>query len=72
MNKGVTKLMFCKIGIHRPLRNHYCNFIDKISGKTVFEAECPCGKKWMTDSPGGWGYKIEKSHNQTLDFKGET
>jgi hypothetical protein len=43
--------MLCKIGIHRPLIGHSHNFIDKVSGKTVYDVKCPCGKRWMTDSP---------------------
>ena len=51
----------CKLGWHRPLVNHHHNFIDKVSGKTVYDAECPCGKKWMVDSPFGFGgFKVEK------------
>jgi hypothetical protein len=32
------------------MKNHHHNFIDKCSGKTVYNAECECGKKWMVDS----------------------
>ena len=35
-------------------------FVDIVSGKTVFEAVCPCGKHWMTDSVFGFpGFKVE-------------
>jgi len=37
--------LLCKIGIHRPLKNHHHNFIDRVSGKTVYDAICPCGKR---------------------------
>ncbi len=51
----------CKIGIHRPLHGFHGLFQDVVSHKTVFEATCPCGKKWMTDSLFRWaGYKIEE------------
>lgn len=43
-------LFFCKIGLHLPLKGHTYNFTDKISGKHVYDTQCPCGKKWMTDS----------------------
>jgi hypothetical protein len=55
------KLKLCKYGIHRPLNGHRHNFVDSVSGKTVFTAVCPCGKKWMTDSLFKWfGFKVEK------------
>jgi hypothetical protein len=54
--------MLCKLGWHRPLKNHKYNFTDKVSGKTVFNAVCPCGKKWMTDSPFGFfGCKVDRA-----------
>ncbi len=54
--------LLCRFNIHRPLFNHHHNFIDSVSGETVFNAECSCGKKWMVDSPFGFfGDKVE--HN---------
>lgn len=50
----------CKLGIHRPLRKHSFNFIEKVTDLSIYDAECPCGKKWMTNSPLGWGFKVEK------------
>ena len=51
--------ILCKTGLHRPLKNYHHYFIDSVSGKTVFIAECLCGIKWLTDSPFGWfGYRI--------------
>ena len=56
----------CSIGIHRPLQEHHHNFIDSVSGDTVYDAVCPCGKKWMTDSRNGYlGFKAEKSCTAT-------
>ena len=53
--------LLCAIGIHRPLKGHTHNFIDKVSGQTVYNAECPCGKKWMVDSPFSFGgFKVER------------
>jgi len=46
--------ILCRLGIHRPLKDHRHNFIDVVSGKTVYNAECPCGLTWMVDSPFGW------------------
>ena len=59
--------MLCKIGVHRPLRNYSYNFTDQVSGLPVYDAECPCGKKWMTDGHMWWGFKVEKqSHNKRI------
>jgi hypothetical protein len=47
--------------LHRPLRGHRHNFIDSVSGETVYDAKCSCGKEYMVDSPFGWfGTKVEK------------
>lgn len=55
-------IALCKFGIHRPLRGHSHNFIDRVSGKTVFNVKCPCGKEYMVDSLFGWfGTKVEKN-----------
>lgn len=43
------KKFFCKIRLHW-MQNHTSNFTDKVSGKTVFNATCACGKKWMVDT----------------------
>lgn len=52
----------CRIGIHRPLIGHSCQFIDQISHKEVFKAKCPCGKIWLVDSLFGFfGDKVEVS-----------
>jgi len=53
--------LLCSIGLHRPLKGHHHNFIDKVSGNTVYNATCPCGKKWMTDSASKFfGFKVER------------
>lgn len=44
------KKFFCHIGIHW-MENHHYNFIDRVDGKIVYNAECACGGKWMVDSP---------------------
>ena len=57
----IAKLL-CKLGLHRPLFGHRSNFIDQVTGKTVFNAACSCSKHWMTDSPLGWlGNKVERT-----------
>jgi len=49
----------CILGIHRPLSGHRLSFIDSVSGQTVYVAKCPCGKKWMVDSPFSMlGFKV--------------
>jgi len=54
--------LLCSFGWHRPLKNHKHNFIDRVSGNTVFNAECSCGKKWMVDSCFGFfGDKVERT-----------
>ena len=56
--------LLCRIGIHW-MSGHTSNFIDIVSGKIVFNATCPCGKKWMVDSlfplP---TFKIERSESK--------
>ena len=49
----MTKI-FCRIGLHRPLKISHCQFIDTVTHKEVFEAYCPCGKRWLTDNIFGW------------------
>lgn len=57
--------ILCRIGLHRPLRRHRHNFIDRVSGQTVYDAKCSCGKEFMVDSPFGWfGFKVEKGNAQ--------
>lgn len=61
--------LLCSIGLHRPLKNHRHNFIDKVSGSTVFNAECNCGKKWMVDSCFGFfGDKVENPETDVWSF----
>ena len=63
------KKLLCLIGIHRPLKVMDAHFQDQVSGKMVFNAECSCGKKFMTDDINGWfGFKVEK--NKHGYFKG--
>jgi len=49
-----TRHLLCIAGIHRPLKIKDCAFIDQVTHKEVFNAICPCGKKWLTDSVFGW------------------
>lgn len=52
--------ILCRVGIHRPLFGHAHRFVDCVSGKDVYKAECPCGKKFLVDSVFGWfGDKME-------------
>jgi hypothetical protein len=53
--------LLCKIGLHWPLKIKSCSFIDKVSGKEVFNAECSCGKQWLTDGIFGlFGFRVKK------------
>ena len=55
------KTILCKLNIHRPLKGHVYNFTDKVSGKIVYDAICPCKKVFMVDSIYGWlGFKVKK------------
>ncbi|MEA2098161.1 MAG: hypothetical protein U9P70_03755, partial [Patescibacteria group bacterium] len=45
----MIKMLLCKIGIHL-MENHTVKFADNVSGETLFNATCACGKKWMTYS----------------------
>lgn len=63
MRKVKHNNLLCKLNMHQPLTKHDSNFVDVVSGKTVFNAECPCGIKWLTDSSSKWfGFKIKKEH----------
>jgi len=67
MKIEMSKIL-CKIGLHRPLKDHQYNFTDIVSGKEVFIARCPCKKVWMVDSLFGFeGFKVEK---KTVDESG--
>lgn len=46
----LVKKFFCDIGWHW-MENHLGNFTDKVSGKTVYNAECAiCKKEYMVDT----------------------
>ena len=51
----------CGLGIHLPLKNHRTDFVDSVSGKMVYTANCPCGKQWMVDHQSKFSFfKVEK------------
>jgi hypothetical protein len=53
--------ILCKLGWHRPLYNHRFNFVETYSGKTVYNAECRCGIRFMVDSLSGFGgFKVKR------------
>ena len=53
--------LLCRLGWHRPLYDHRGCFVDKVSGKKVYRAECSCGIGWLVDSLCGWlGYKVRR------------
>lgn len=41
--------LLCRIGIHW-MGEHASLFVDIVSGETVFNAICPCGKEWIVDT----------------------
>ena len=46
--------ILCRMEVHRPLKGHTLQFIDRVSGKSVYKAMCSCGKEWLVDSPFGF------------------
>lgn len=42
--------LLCRLGLHWPISTDWCLFVDKVSGKEVFEGGCPCGVRWMKDT----------------------
>lgn len=46
---STMKKIMCQIGLH-VMENHHHNFVDRVSGKMVYNADCACGKSWMVDS----------------------
>jgi hypothetical protein len=60
MSKKKNSLL-CSLGWHRPLSGHELAFTDCVSGNTVYDAKCGCGRKWMVDSTSGYlGFKVER------------
>ena len=52
--------LFCKLGLHWRMKVLDCMFIDVVSWRSVYEAVCPCGRKWMVDSRHGFPlFKVE-------------
>jgi hypothetical protein len=49
-------LLFCKIGLHWKMKIVESLFTSVNSGRTVFDAVCPCGKHWMTDEIHGYPF----------------
>ena len=50
INWNLFQKVFCKIGLHWPMRNHTIAFLDIVNSKQIYYAECPCGEKWMVDT----------------------
>lgn len=55
----------CKWGIHRPLKITEFAFKDVVSGEPVHYAKCPCGKKWMVNKEGWFGFKCEVKNDNS-------
>jgi len=57
--------LLCKLGLHWKMKILHSLFIDRVSGETVFEAECPCGRHWMIDDVFGFPFfKVELKGKQ--------
>jgi len=60
----MTTPLLCRIGLHWRMRIVQSLFVDIVSGKTVFEAVCPCEKHWMMDSIMGFPFfKVPYRHD---------
>lgn len=58
------KRFFCLIGWHW-MKNHRRSFTDCVSGKTVYRAECECGRKWQVDSKHSLGgFRVEREEKK--------
>lgn len=58
------KLLFCNWGLHWRMKLGERLFTDIVSGKSVFDATCPCGKHWMVDSTHGFPtFKVERNNH---------
>lgn len=40
----------CKIGLHWPRKKVYHSFVDRVTGESVFNGQCSCGKTWLYTS----------------------
>ena len=61
------KTLLCKLGIHRPLIKNEYLFTDKVSGRFVFNTNCPCGREYMTDGGKWFGFKVLNWKEKTID-----
>jgi len=58
------KLLLCKLGLHWKMKIVESLFTDIVSGHTVFDAVCPCGKHWMVDEIHGFPFfKVEMTRS---------
>jgi hypothetical protein len=71
MDLIIMKKFFCSIGLHW-MKNHHFNFTDKVDGKTVYNADCECGKKWMVDSLSPITlFKVPRDHDDIMDIEAD-
>jgi hypothetical protein len=55
------KLLFCNLGLHWRMKLGEHLFTDIVSGRAVYSATCPCGRKWMVDTAHGFpSFKVER------------
>jgi len=53
--------LLCRLGLHWRMRIVDSMFIDIVSGKMVYEAICPCKRRWMVDVTHGFPtFKVER------------
>ena len=61
----MTKPMLCRIGIHRPLKAFAYEFWDKVANKEIYQAWCPCGRRYLTDGGAWFGYRMLADREKT-------
>lgn len=50
----------CRVGLHWFMKGHEPDFTDTVSGKIVYMAQCPCGRRWLVDTTGPFPlFKVE-------------
>ncbi len=49
LNVKIKKIT-CKLGLHWFMVGHEPDFTDRVSGKIIYLAKCPCGQHWLVDT----------------------
>jgi len=55
-------MITCNLGLHWFMTGHEPDFVDCVSGKTVYIARCPCGRHWLVDTTSPFPlFKVESN-----------